>query len=284
MKTKTTMTETTPNNQEEVVEEVQTEAQLPNDIAEENTALYEEAIEAILFAAGHPVTYDKLALALECSPSQVKKIVKDYAKRYNSTKLPRGVMFIVFDDSCQLCTKEDYISYIRIALGIRKSGTLSASSIETLAIVAYHQPVTRAYVDAVRGVDSSYAITNLIERELICVRGRLDAPGRPMLYGTTEGFLRCFGLSSLSELPGIDNEEISEVFSTIDEKLGEHEEDSQISIDEMLSEENQENSGEETPEAQELSETPAEAPLSTEENEGDIIDLISGDDEDTDEE
>ena len=195
---------------------------------------YEEAIEAILFAAGHPVTYDKLALALELSPSKVKDMVASYAKRYNGSKLPRGVMLIVFDDSCQLCTKEEYISYIRTALGIRKSGTLSASSIETLAIIAYHQPVTRVFVDAVRGVDSSYAVTNLLERDLICVRGRMDAPGRPMLYGTTEGFLRCFGLNSLSQLPGIENEEISQLFTAIDEKLGDHDDDGQMSIDDML--------------------------------------------------
>lgn len=195
---------------------------------------YEEAVEAILFAAGHPVTYDKLALALECSPSKIKDIVLAYAKKYNGSKIPRGVMLITFDDSCQLCTKEEYISYIRTALGIRKSGTLSSSSIETLAIIAYHQPVTRVFVDAVRGVDSSYAVANLLERDLICVRGRMDAPGRPMLYGTTDGFLRCFGLNSLSQLPGIINEEISQVFSAIDEKLGEHIDNGQISIDEVL--------------------------------------------------
>lgn len=234
---------------------------------------YEEAIEAILFAAGHPVAYDKLALALECSPSQIKDIVTAYAKKYNSSKLPRGVMLITFDDSCQLCTKEEYISYIRTALGIRKSGTLSASSIETLAIIAYHQPVTRIFVDAVRGVDSSYAVTNLLERDLICVRGRMDAPGRPMLYGTTEGFLRCFGLNSLSQLPGIENEEISQVFSAIDEKLGEHDDNGQMSIDDVLS-------GEKSPEEGKM-----ETIDSSEENPQDItpiIDLVT-EDENTEE-
>lgn len=225
---------------------------------------FEEAIEAILFAAGHPVTYDKLALALECSPSKIKDIVATYAKKYNGGKLPRGVMLITFDDSCQLCTKEEYISYIRTALGIRKSGTLSASSIETLAIIAYHQPVTRVFVDAVRGVDSSYAVTNLLERDLICVRGRMDAPGRPMLYGTTDGFLRCFGLNSLSQLPGIENEEISQVFSAIDEKLGEHEDDGQISIDDMLPSDNG------TEESRDEATSPVSAPASSIEKEQDI--------------
>ena len=116
---------------------------------------YEEALEAILFAAGHPVSYEKLAQTFDISASQLREIARKYAKRYNGGSLPRGVMMVLYDDACQLCTKEQYISYIRFALGIRKSGTLSTSSIETLAIVAYHQPVTRAYVDAVRGVDSS---------------------------------------------------------------------------------------------------------------------------------
>ena len=193
---------------------------------------YEEAIEAILFAAGHPVTYDKLAETFDMTLSEIKKTVWDYARRYNSGKMPRGVIMVTYEDSCQLCTKEQYISFIRYALGIRKSGSLSTSAIETLAIVAYHQPVTRAYVDAVRGVDSSYAVANLLDRGLIDVRGRLDAPGRPMLFGTTDNFLRCFGLSSLSELPGIESEEIGKVFSAIEEKMSLEDPD-QLSIDDI---------------------------------------------------
>lgn len=199
---------------------------------------YEEVLEAILFAAGHPVSYEKLAQTFDISASQLREIARKYAKRYNGGSLPRGVMMVLYDDACQLCTKEQYISYIRFALGIRKSGTLSTSSIETLAIVAYHQPVTRAYVDAVRGVDSSYAVTNLLERELIEIRGRMDAPGRPMLYGTTKNFLRCFGLSSLADLPGIENEEIGKVFSTIEQRMAqEQDEPDQISIDDMTGDE-----------------------------------------------
>ena len=193
---------------------------------------YEEAIEAILFAAGHPVTYDKLAETFDMTLSEIKKLVWEYARRYNSGRMPRGVIMVTYEDSCQLCTKEQYISFIRYALGIRKSGTLSTSAIETLAIIAYHQPVTRAYVDAVRGVDSSYAVTNLLDRGLIDVRGRLDAPGRPMLFGTTDNFLRCFGLSSLAELPGIESEEIGKVFTAIEEKMAAEDPD-QISIDDI---------------------------------------------------
>ena len=242
-KTKTKKTETEKEAAQATPETEETAA-VPAPKAEEAPAAdrpvpdgpvnYEEALEAILFAAGHPVTYEKLAQTFDISASHLREIARKYAKRYNGGSLPRGVMMILYDDSCQLCTKEQYISYIRFALGIRKSGTLSTSSIETLAIIAYHQPVTRAYVDAVRGVDSSYAVTNLLERELIEVRGRMDAPGRPMLYGTTKNFLRCFGLSSLAELPGIDSEDIEKVFSTVEQRMArELEEPDQLSIDEV---------------------------------------------------
>ena len=165
----------------------------------------ESAIEAILFAAGHPITYDKLADVLNKTPAQVRKIVYEYAMEYNSidSPLPRGIMLLTFDDSCQLCTMEQYGQHIREALGIRRGGNLSASSIEVLAIVAYNEPVTRAYIDTVRGVDSNYSVNTLCEKHLIEPCGRLDAPGRPMLYRTTEDFLRVFGLNSLSELPEI---------------------------------------------------------------------------------
>ena len=162
-------------------------------------------IEAILFAAGHPISYDKLADVLNKTPVQVRKIVREYAEEYNSidSPVPRGVMLLTFDDSCQLCTMEQYGQYIREALGIRRGGNLSASSIEVLAIVAYNEPVTRAYIDTVRGVDSNYSVNTLCEKHLIEPCGRLDAPGRPMLYRTTEDFLRVFGLNSLDELPEI---------------------------------------------------------------------------------
>ena len=165
-----------------------------------------EIIEAVLFAAGHPVTFTKLASVLHTTPSAVEQIVAAYMDEYNSVgdgKLPRGIMMLMFDGSCQLCTKEQYGSYIREALGIRKGGNLSQSSIEVLSIIAYNQPVTRAFVDTVRGVDSSYAVSSMCDKHLIEVCGRLDVPGRPLLYRTTPDFLRVFGLQSLDELPKI---------------------------------------------------------------------------------
>ncbi len=198
------------------------------------------AIEAILFAAGRPLTYEELAKPFEMKASLMRERVKIYAERYNTSELSRGVILLAFENTCQLCTKEDFLQHIRIALGIRRSGSLSTSSLEALAIVAYNQPVTRAYVDAVRGVDSSYAMGTLVERGLIEAKGRLDAPGRPVLYGTSEGFLRCFGLSSLEELPKVTSEEAVAALSKLTKTpLGKDIDTLQISMD-VEGEENRE--------------------------------------------
>ena len=161
----------------------------------------EGAIEAILYAAGYPVKYSKLAEVLGLDEHNVKTLVEHMSESFNSESSKRGVSLLVFEETCQFCTKEQYAPYIREALGIRRGGNLSASSMEVLAIVAYNQPITRSFVDQVRGVDSSYAMNSLIDKALIEACGRLDAPGRPMLYVTTEKFLRVFGINSLSELP-----------------------------------------------------------------------------------
>lgn len=168
--------------------------------------VFEEALEAVLFAAGHPITYATLARVFDLTPAVVKDKVFEYAMKYNDPSIPRGVILLTYKDSCQLCTKEHYLHEIRDALGIRKSGSLSTSSIEVLAIIAYNQPVTRTFVDTLRRVDSSYAMNNLLDRGLIRATGRLDVPGRPMLYGTTSDFLRCFGLNDLDSLPKTSDE------------------------------------------------------------------------------
>ena len=157
----------------------------------------EQAIEAILFAAGYPVKYEKLCEVIGLPLRDLKNLVARMAKKLDN----RGIQLLTFPDSCQLCTKEKFAPYIREALGIKRGGNLSASSLEVLAVVAYNHPVTRAYIDTIRGVDSSYAVTSLLDKGLIEAVGRLDAPGRPMLYSTTEKFLRVFGLGSLLELP-----------------------------------------------------------------------------------
>lgn len=171
------------------------------------------AIEAILFAAGYPVSFEKLSSVLGIERSEVESFVSEMAEAYDT----RGISLLIYKDSCQLCTKEEHIDLIRDALGVKRGGNLSRSSMEALAIVAYHQPVTRSYIEQLRGMDSSYAVNNLIDKKLIEVCGRLDAPGHPSLYRTTDDFLRVFGLNSLDELPPV------ELFGEVEsgERLGE---------------------------------------------------------------
>ncbi len=157
----------------------------------------ERAIEAILFAAGYPVKYEKLSEVIGLSQKDLRNLISHMAEGYKD----RGIQLLMYPDTCQLTTKEVFAPYIREALGIKRGGNLSNSSQEVLAVVAYNQPVTRSYIDVVRGVDSSYAVTSLLDKGLIEAVGRLDAPGRPMLYGTTDKFLRVFGLESLADLP-----------------------------------------------------------------------------------
>ena len=172
-------------------------------MSEENKTVNDvcAAIEAILFAAGHPISYEKLSEVLGLGIEDVKAVVSAMAKDYENAKNHRGILLLMYPDTCQLATREDYAPYIREALGIKRGGNLSNSTMEALAIVAYNQPVTRSDVDNIRGVDSSYAMTSLIDKQLIEVCGRLEAPGRPMLYRTSDKFLRVFGLKSLDELP-----------------------------------------------------------------------------------
>ena len=158
-----------------------------------------EAFEAVLFAAGYPLPFDKLAEVFGKSEQEIRLFAEQYAIEYNSAR--RGILMLNTDSTCQLCSKEQYKDYARAALGIKSSGKLSNSCLEALAIVAYNQPVTKAYIEQVRGVDCSWAVGMLCDKMLIEQKGRLDAPGKPILYGTTEEFLRVFGLHSLSDLP-----------------------------------------------------------------------------------
>lgn len=161
-------------------------------------------IEACLFAAGHPLKYDKLGAVMGMSGDECRNMVEKMKPIYNGAEpFPRGVILIAFPDSCQLCTRESYGAEIRQALGVRRGGNLSQSLLETLSIIAYNQPATRALVDSVRGVDSGYALSALLDKNLIEPCGKMDAPGRPTLYRTTEDFLRVFGLSAVSDLPTI---------------------------------------------------------------------------------
>ena len=158
---------------------------------------YVPVIEAALFAAGFPVKFERLEEVLGLSHDDLLELLRSKAFEYKG----RGIRLVMFSDSCQLCSNDEYEKQVKSILGMRSGGALSNSALEVLAIIAYNQPVTKAFIEQVRGVDSSYAVTTLGEKQLIEVTGRLDVPGKPNLYGTTDTFLRCFGLGSLDELP-----------------------------------------------------------------------------------
>ena len=159
----------------------------------------EAALEAILFAAGEPVDVDRICLTLEMDKETVDAVCQRLADRYSYER--RGLRLIRMDNTYQLCSAPEYADLIRKTFESRKPAKLSQPALEVLSIIAYYQPVTRAYIDQVRGVDSSYTVGLLLERELIEEAGRLAVPGRPIQYRTTKNFLRSFGLSGLDELP-----------------------------------------------------------------------------------
>ena len=159
----------------------------------------ESALEAILFASGEPVQVDRICVALDIDRPTVEQLLQKLMDYYAYER--RGIRLLKIDDSWQLCSAPDYAETIRKAFEIRKTARLSQPALEVLTIVAYYQPTTRAYVDQVRGVDSSYTVSLLLERGFIEECGRLQVPGRPRLYRTTKKFLRDFHLSSLEELP-----------------------------------------------------------------------------------
>ncbi len=162
------------------------------------------AAEAVLFAAGDAVALPKLAAALGVSEEETAKAVAALKEEYDSSK--RGLAIIEIDGGYQLCSRKDYYKYIRELLGEQRNQALSNAAMETLAIIAYKQPITRARIEYIRGVNSDGCVNRLYERGLIEEAGRLDAPGRPILYVTTRQFLRCFGLSSPDELPPLPEE------------------------------------------------------------------------------
>ena len=163
----------------------------------------ESVIEGILFAAGDPVGVERICLTLEQDKETVDAVCQRLADRYSYER--RGIRLVHLDNSWQMCSAPEHADLIRKTFESRKPAKLSQPALEVLATVAYFQPVTRAYVDQVRGVDSSYTMNLLQERDLIEECGRLAVPGRPIQYRTTKTFLRTFGLSALAELPELPN-------------------------------------------------------------------------------
>lgn len=163
------------------------------------------AVESILFVAGDSVALDELAAALQCEEEKLAEILDGEALRREQSG--RGLLLKRFEGRVQLCSRPEYGELVTAVLGKQTSGELTRAMLETLSIVAYRQPVTRADVETVRGVNASYAMNALLARGLICEAGRKDAVGRPRLYRTTEGFLRHFGIESIEELPELPSQE-----------------------------------------------------------------------------
>lgn len=163
------------------------------------------AMEAVLFAAGAPVPADRLAGALETELKNIEAAAEELMSDYNASG--RGLTIIKLEDSYQMCNKKEYGEHIRRAMDLRRNTPLSQAALEVLAVVAYNQPVTKAFVEQVRGVDCSGVIGSLTTKGLVEEKGRLELPGRPLLYGTTENFLRSFQLSSIDDLPPLPEKE-----------------------------------------------------------------------------
>lgn len=163
----------------------------------------ERTLEAVLFAAGDSVSEGKLCAVLQIDKIALQEAAKSLADHYDFDR--RGICLLRLDDRYQLASRRDYAAQVRAVLETRKPQSLTSAALEVLAVVAYKQPVTKAYIEQIRGVDSTYTIGSLVDKGLIEDCGRLDVPGRPILYRTTEVFLRSFGLNSLQQLPPLES-------------------------------------------------------------------------------
>lgn len=170
-----------------------------------NLKKMESMLEAVLFAAGEPCGIDRLALALETDELILSNVLENLRAKYEENE--SGLRLLKLGNQYQLCTAVEYAPEIRKVLEIKKNAPLSQAAFEVLAIIAYNQPVTKAFVEQIRGVDCSGVIATLCQKKLIEEKGRLELPGRPLIYATTADFMRCFGISELSELPKVPEKE-----------------------------------------------------------------------------
>lgn len=177
---------------------------------------YQAVIEAVLFASGEPVSIDRLAEILELDKPTVLKLAKSLQERLEQKD--SGVCLLRIDNQFQMASKPEYGDIIRKVMDMRRNVPLSPAAMEVLSIVAYNQPVTKAFIEQIRGVDCSGVLQSLTVKELVEEKGRLELPGRPLLYGTTDNFLRCFQLSSLDDLPPLPEKEKAQESSEEEEQ------------------------------------------------------------------
>lgn len=203
------------------------------------------AIESMLFVSGEPLALRELSNNLELKEKNVEEILSEMANEYEDKS--RGIRLISINGAYQLVTKSENSDFVQKLLKKNKKHSLSQASIESLAIIAYKQPITRIDIDEIRGVKSESAIARLIERGLIKDIGRLEVPGRPILYGTTDKFLRQFGLKTIKELPSLDLYSDEETQSSID-LLNKAIEDMEPEVDDFENNDNENNIEEEVAE------------------------------------
>lgn len=173
-------------------------------------------LESLLFACGEPVEIERLAEVMELDESVIITLADSLSEGYEKRKA--GFKLIRLDNKLQLCSRADYFDYVRKILELKRNAPLSQAAFEVLAVIAYNQPVTKSVVEQVRGVDCSGVIYSLCEKGLIEEKGRLELPGRPLVYGTTDNFLRCFSMRSLGDLPPLpQDDEKEENDNTIEE-------------------------------------------------------------------
>lgn len=166
------------------------------------------AFEAVLFSGGEPQSIDRFSQVFDIAPEKVVKVMESLEKKLKEQK--SGLELLRLDNTYQLATRAEYADYIKKMFDIRRRTPLSPAALEVLGVVAYNQPVTKSFIEQVRGVDCSGVVTTLVEKGLIEERGRLELPGKPLLYGTTKNFLRCFGINDLSGLPPLPKNENAE--------------------------------------------------------------------------
>lgn len=158
-----------------------------------------KAFEAVLFASGEPLSIERFSQVFEITPEKTVAVMDELEKKLEAND--SGIKLVRMENAYQLATRNEYIDYIKKAFDIRRRTPLSPAALEVLAVIAYNQPVTKSFIEQVRGVDCSGVVTTLFEKGLVEERGRLELPGKPLLYGTTKNFLRCFGLEDLGDLP-----------------------------------------------------------------------------------
>lgn len=176
-----------------------------------------KAFEALLFASGEPLSIERITQVFNITPEKTVEVMDALSKKL--TDCDSALKLVRMENTYQLATAEEYAEYIKKAFDIKRRTPLSSAALEVLAVVAYNQPVTKAFIEQVRGVDCSSVVTTLIEKGLIEERGRLELPGKPLLYGTTKNFLRCFSLGDLSELPPLPKDKNGESETDLGEQL-----------------------------------------------------------------